>query len=141
MTGKEKCTLLKQIRKEIAESNGIVYLTSECTFDGECRGTCPKCDAEIRYLDDELQRKIDRGEKVTLAGLSLSTYSQAVGDANGTKSETLDDDQIIVEGECEPTLGVLGPTIDENLDGVSNNPTLVDGRLEVDFEDESGNIW
>lgn len=89
MTGKQKCNLLKQIRKEIAESNGIVYLSSECTVDGECRGTCPKCDAEIRYLDDELQRKIDRGEKVTLAGLSLSTYDQAIGDRNETRLEVL----------------------------------------------------
>ena len=31
MTGKEKCNLLKEIRRELAESNGIVYLTSECS--------------------------------------------------------------------------------------------------------------
>ena len=53
MTGKEKCKLLKAIRREIAETNGIVYLTSECTFEGECKGTCPKCDAEIRMGDLE----------------------------------------------------------------------------------------
>lgn len=59
MTGKEKCKLLRQIRKEIAETNGIVYITTDCTYDGDdCRGTCPKCDEEIAYLDAELNRKI-----------------------------------------------------------------------------------
>ena len=43
MTGKEKCNLLRQIRKEIAESNDIVYLTTECDYTGnDCPGTCPK---------------------------------------------------------------------------------------------------
>lgn len=90
MTGKEKCKLLKQIRKEIAESNGIVYLTAECTFEGECRGTCPKCDAEIRYLDDQLQQKAARGEKVSLAGLSLATYESAVDHVEEPSSQEKD---------------------------------------------------
>lgn len=75
MNGKEKCNLLKQIRKEIAESNGIVYLTSECTHEGNCKGSCPKCDAEIRYLDAELNRKVAKGEAISVAGLSLETYN------------------------------------------------------------------
>ena len=75
MTGKEKCRLLKQIRKEIAESNGIVYLTSECDYNGnDCTGTCPKCDAELRYLDSELNRIAASGTPITLAGLSLETF-------------------------------------------------------------------
>ena len=85
MTGKEKCKLLKQIRKEFAESNGIVYLTVECTFEGECKGTCPKCDAEIRYLDDQVQLKAERGEKITFAGLSLDTYEGVDGGNSSTE--------------------------------------------------------
>lgn len=126
MTGKEKCKLLKQIRKEIAESNGIVYLTSECTFEGECRGTCPKCDAEIRYLDNELQSKADRGEKITLAGLSLNTLEQVTDEANVTdeqSSDTIDnipkmglilEHEPLVEGEVETyTLHLLDMSIEE----------------------------
>jgi ADP-ribosylglycohydrolase len=97
MTGKEKCKLLKQIRKEIAESNGIVYLTSECTFEGECLGTCPKCDAEIRYLDGELAAKTARGEKITLSGLSLSTFEQTVEEADSDDTQTPDPTDDIVE--------------------------------------------
>lgn len=72
MTGKQKCDLLKKIRKEIAEKNNIVYLTSECDFEGNCLGTCPKCDAEIRYLDMEIKRKIQLGEDVFLTGITLN---------------------------------------------------------------------
>ena len=74
MTRKEKCKLLKQMRKEFAESNGIAYPSEECTFEGECNGTCPQCDAEIRYLDEQVQKKVEHGEKITFAGLSLDTY-------------------------------------------------------------------
>lgn len=78
MTGKEKCKLLKQIRKEIAETNGIVYLTSECNIDGECDGTCPKCDAEIRYLDSEIQRLAQEGKAISLSGLKLSIIDSVI---------------------------------------------------------------
>ena len=79
MTGKERCALLKQIRKEIAESNGIVYLTSECSYEGDdCEGTCSLCEAEVRYIDFELNRKAEAGEKFSLAGISLGTYDNTV---------------------------------------------------------------
>jgi len=48
--GKQVCKTLKEIRQTIAEKNDIQYETTECHFDGECQGTCPKCDAELRYL-------------------------------------------------------------------------------------------
>ena len=96
---------MENVRKEIAESNGIVYLTSECTFEGECRGTCPKCDAEIRYLDNELQEKAVRGEKITLAGLSLSTFEQTV-DTNNSADTQLSD-IIDSTNECIPTMGIV----------------------------------
>lgn len=82
MTGKEKCKLLKAIRREIAENNGIVYLTSECSFEGECSGTCPKCDAEIRYLDGEINRLAREGKHVNLAGISLNTFEMSVQSAD-----------------------------------------------------------
>ena len=77
MTGKEKCELLKAMRREIAEANGIVYLTSECTFQGNCPGYCPKCDAEARYLDSELNRLAKEGKTgcLTVFDIPLSYLS------------------------------------------------------------------
>lgn len=82
MTGKEKCNLLRQIRKEIAKTNGIEYLTSECDYQGnDCPGTCPKCDAEVRYLESELNRRAAMGYPITLAGLSANLLQNVMTDS------------------------------------------------------------
>lgn len=57
MTGKDKCKVLKEIRKQQAEALGIDLHQRECTFEGECRGTCPKCKAEEMQLNAELLRR------------------------------------------------------------------------------------
>lgn len=44
MTGKEKCELLKAIRINIAEMNGIEYYPAQCDHQGNCPGFCPRCD-------------------------------------------------------------------------------------------------
>lgn len=75
MTGKEKCRLLRQVRKEIAEANEIVFLSADCNNDADCAGTCALCDAEVQWLDAELLRKAAAGHKLTLKGLSLDTFS------------------------------------------------------------------
>ena len=47
MTGREKCNKLKKIRAAVAEKLGIDLHQVECTFEGECTGTCPKCTQRI----------------------------------------------------------------------------------------------
>lgn len=56
-TGKEKCELLKKIRQQIAEKYGLSYCPTECTHEGDCLGTCPKCDAELVDLQRQLDEK------------------------------------------------------------------------------------
>lgn len=51
MIGRKKCEYLKDIRRRFADENSIPYHTKECNFTGECRGTCPYCEAEMRYLN------------------------------------------------------------------------------------------
>lgn len=70
MTGKSKCKILKQIRAEIAKKNDIEYTVSECTFQGNCKGTCPKCEEEVRYLEEQLARRKMLGKAVCVAGIS-----------------------------------------------------------------------
>lgn len=72
MRGKNKCKILKQIRQKIADENDIPYVTQECTFQGECKGTCPKCEAELRYLEQQLERRQRLGKTVTVAALAAS---------------------------------------------------------------------
>ena len=86
MQGKEKCKALKEIRKQIAENNDIKYVVDECKHKGDCRGTCPKCEAEVRYLEKELEKKRLLGQKVAIAGVSLgvaatfSACTTSIGD-------------------------------------------------------------
>ncbi len=72
MKGKERCRILKEIRREIAESNDIEFITSECKHKGDCLGTCPKCEAELRYLERELEKRQRLGKAVAIAGLTVS---------------------------------------------------------------------
>ena len=69
MDGREKCELLNSIRQKIAEKNDIEFVVYDCTFEGECTGTCPKCESEIKYLEKELEKKQARGEKINLIGI------------------------------------------------------------------------
>ncbi|MBO5562717.1 MAG: hypothetical protein J5939_03270 [Bacteroidales bacterium] len=68
--GKQTCKILKEIRRQIAEANDIALVTSECTHKGDCAGTCPKCEAEVRYLEDQLEKRRSKGRPVRLAGLA-----------------------------------------------------------------------
>lgn len=54
---KEKCKRLKAIRKKLADGLGIDLKQRECTFEGECRGTCPKCRQEEEALNRALLGK------------------------------------------------------------------------------------
>lgn len=69
MLGKEKCRILKQIRQRIADENDIPYVTRECGFQGECRGTCPRCESELRYLERQLALRASLGKRVAVAAL------------------------------------------------------------------------
>ncbi len=78
MRGKEKCKALKEIRRKIAEENDIAYAVSECTYQGECKGTCPKCEAELRYLERELELRKNLGKAVVVAGISAGICAPMV---------------------------------------------------------------
>ena len=68
--GKQTCKILKDIRRQIAEANDIEYITSECQYKGDCTGTCPKCEAEVQYLEQQLARKHMAGKAITILGVS-----------------------------------------------------------------------
>lgn len=71
--GKNRCEYLKEVRRRIATENNIPLEQRECTFKGECSGTCPFCEAELRYLEKELHKRKVLGKAVTVAGIALSS--------------------------------------------------------------------
>lgn len=68
--GKSTCKLLKSIRQQIADANGISYQPKECHHKGDCAGTCPACEEEIRYLERELKARKGNGFGMKVAGLA-----------------------------------------------------------------------
>lgn len=62
--GRNICNTLKAIRKQIADANEIEYSPEECHFKGECKGTCPKCEQDVRYLEQELRLKQIAGKVI-----------------------------------------------------------------------------
>ena len=77
--GKQTCKILKEIRKQIAAENDIEFVTSECTYKGDCKGTCPKCEAEVRYLERELEKRQRMGKAAIFAGMTIGTAITAAG--------------------------------------------------------------
>jgi len=140
MNGKNKCKILKEIRKKIAEENDIEYITSECKFQGNCRGTCPKCEAELKYLEEELKKRRSVGKKVAVAGIAASMMFSATGcgiDNIFRRPEILGDMSIdnghsyrsnpidtmtpesdVIDGDIVPEMGEVPDSIYENEEAV-----------------------
>ena len=68
--GRSTCKLLKSIRQQIADANGISYQPKECHHKGDCTGTCPACEEEIRYLERELKARKGNGFGMKVAGIA-----------------------------------------------------------------------
>ena len=68
--GKKKCEFLKSVRKQIADTNNIPYTPKQCTHEGECKGTCPACESEVRYIEKQLDMRRLAGDVVKIVGLT-----------------------------------------------------------------------
>ena len=115
MSGKGKCKILKQIRRQIAAENDIEFITSECKFQGECSGTCPKCEAEVRYLEQELQKRRQAGKAVAVAGIAAAMIVSASGcsefrTGGAPLPPPTQSQEDFVEGEILPGVPVIEST-------------------------------
>ena len=73
--GKRTCEVLKAVRLEIAKANDIKYEPRECHHEGPCAGTCPACEAEVKYLEQQLQMRRVLGRAVVLTGIAAGLTS------------------------------------------------------------------
>lgn len=88
--GRNICDTLKAIRKEIADANGIEYSPEECHFKGECRGTCPKCEQEVKDLEYELRLRQMAGTAIKVAGVAAGIVAMTAC-SNGKIQRTVSD--------------------------------------------------
>jgi len=122
--GKKTCKILKEIRQQIADKNDIEYVTSECHFQGECQGTCPKCEAELQYLENELSKRRQLGKAVAVAGISLgiaSTFSTC----NISKQSAIQQDNMLISED----------RIRKGQVGLSDTDTITIPREFIEYED------
>lgn len=133
MNGKSKCKLLKEIRQQIAQSNDIDYVTSECKFQGDCTGTCPKCEAEVRYLEQELNKRRQLGKSVAVAGVAAALVVGMSGCDFGdlTSTQPVMGDVSYIETQSQPVEGEIDTT-EESLMGDVVFPTdELQGRVAL----------
>jgi len=146
MKGKEKCKALKEIRQKIAEQNDIAFAVSECTHQGDCKGTCPKCEAELRYLERQLEIRKNLGKAVVVAGISAGMCApmvacspiESIGDAMGNLFNISTDQEL--EGATQPPEDLAGDVeyIPEDVQGMEGPAPeeYIEGGLEEYDPDE-----
>ena len=125
MLGKKKCRILKEIRQKIADENDIPYVTHECKFQGECKGTCPRCESELKYLEKQLAARAAAGKRIAIAALCAGmTFSMAgcaspfANDKGGDKSGAEDLAGMMDEpDEVYVTTGEVAPPEDTGEEG------------------------
>ena len=119
---KQKCDKLKQVRKDIADKIGVDLHQKECTFSGDCTGTCPKCKQEEEILNKSLLKKAG------LAALSTGmTFSLA---ACGPKS----DPNEILMGVATPEIETVEP-LQGDIEAPSTNEPLTGDIESVTIND------
>ncbi|MBO6110705.1 MAG: hypothetical protein ILA26_04925 [Methanobrevibacter sp.] len=69
MNGRQKCEIINQIRRKVADNNGIDFVIYDCTFEGECNGRCQKSDSELNYLESELEKRQNERIRINLKGI------------------------------------------------------------------------
>lgn len=131
MRGKEKCEKLKAIRRQIAEHYGLTYNPTECTHEGDCRGTCPKCDAELQDLQRQLEEKGIRD-----IDLRTDIRTEIISEEQ-REDESRDDGKLILEGMDtiqEPLYpGVPAYPDDEPLEGDPLPPEPTERKKKKSF--------
>ena len=140
--GKSTCKLLKSIRQQIADANGISYQPKECQHKGDCAGTCPACEEEIRYLERELKACKGNGFGMKVAGIAAgicATVMPMTAAAQGVKSDSTANPPVqttkkapikVVDlsDSCASPVIVRGMVIDaENKEPVIGAGVFIDG--------------
>lgn len=141
MRGKEKCKALKEIRRQIAEENDIPYVVSQCTHQGDCKGTCPKCESELRYLERELAIRQGLGKAVAVVGISTSVCAGLT--ACSPKDMIRDSYYEELGGDTSPVYPIqeeLEGEATEEVDGLMPEPEEIPGGEAGGAEETEENL-
>ena len=127
------CETLKTIRKQVADANGIVYTPAKCDFEGVCTGTCPACESEREYIENQLSLKRKAGEIVKIAGLvaglttlaPLATVAQEMNSPEPTETISLLSEEYFFE------FGGIKPEYEDRIDQLTELVSQMPGEVFV----------
>ena len=151
--GKSTCKLLKDIRQQIADANGISYQPKECQHKGDCAGTCPACEEEIRYLERELKARKGNGFSMKVAGIAAgicATVMPMTAAAQTVKSDSTanrpvhtakkgDVKVVDLSDGCASPVVVRGMVIDaEDKEPLIGASIVIDGTKKGDVTNIDG---
>ena len=127
------CETLKAIRKQVADANGIVYTPAKCDFEGVCAGTCPACESEREYIENQLSLKRKAGNIVKIAGLvaglttlaPLATVAQEMNAPEPTEQISLLSEEYFNE------FGGIKPEYEDRIDQLTELVSQMPGEVFV----------
>ncbi|MEE1062679.1 MAG: energy transducer TonB [Paludibacteraceae bacterium] len=111
--GKQTCDTLKSIRKQIADANDIPYAPIKCSLEGDCLGTCPTCESEIRYIEDQLNIRKMAGKAVKIVGLATVMTLAACNDVQHPQPQPSG------ENNAVDTIKLDSVSADSSFEGIS----------------------
>ena len=111
---------------KVAKANDIKYAPTECHHEGDCAGTCPACEAEVRYLEQQLQLRRQLGKAVAVVGVSMGLVALA---SCGSKATDLKAGEIPIE-MLPDTLSIESQC--DSLPSISpDTPSTVNHKIPV----------
>lgn len=143
--GKDICKELKAVRKRIAEENGIDLEIPECTYHGPCKGTCPRCESEVRFLENALAQKIRMGKVATVAGLALTLGVTASAAAQSTTTAPVDTtcihqnmrlvrvEGVVMDSVTKEVMPFVNIVVKKDGKAVNGAGTDFDGKFKLDL--------
>ena len=129
--GQRTCKILKEIRQEIARANDISLVTSECRYQGDCAGTCPKCEAEVAYLEQQLNLRRMAGKTVMLTGLAAGALMLGSCHGGGEKTTSA------TTSSTESAMKTAG-AVDMDPENAGKSPSVFRTILGLDDGEEIG---
>lgn len=97
---RKKCDHLKEIRKNMADALGVELNQTVCTYEGDCKGTCPKCQQEEKVLSKTL---LAGTAVVASAAILLTGCSNEYDEIAGAQDDGTDYYDSMIDG------GMSGP--------------------------------
>lgn len=131
--GKRTCEILKDVRRKVAQENDIPLVERECTHEGDCRGTCPYCEAEVRYLERELSKRRALGKAVAVAGIAVSSMMMGACHSPKTPATSTGSESVpaSVNTLSQPAESSTGPADEPANETTSGNRPATAPKEEI----------